>query len=153
MAKKRKTAGRKKKAVKKKKVVKKKKTVKKKKVVKKKKKVVKKKKAVKKKKVVKKKKKVVKKKKAGKKKKRKPNAAFMKEHPVTPALQAIVKSSTVSRPQAMKKIWAYIRKHGLQDKRNRRQINLDSALGKLFPGKKSVIMFELPKGVSRNLKD
>ena len=135
-------------AKKKKKAVKKKKTVKKKKVTKK----VKKKKAVKKKKTVKKKKVV---KKAGakkKKKKRKPNPAFMKSHPVTPALQAIVKSSSISRPQAMKKIWDYIKKHNLQDKKNRRQVNLDSVLGKLFPGKKSVTMFDLPKGVSRNLK-
>ena len=135
-------------AKKKKKAVKKKKTVKKKKVTKK----VKKKKAVKKKKTVKKKKVV---KKAGakkKKKKRKPNPAFMKAHPVTPALQAIVKSSSISRPQAMKKIWDYIKKHNLQDKRNRRQVNLDPVLGKLFPGKRSVTMFDLPKGVSRNLK-
>ena len=154
MAKKKKKTAKKKKVVKKKKkVVKKKKAVKKKKkAVKKKKKVVKKKPA-KKKKAAKKKKKVVKKKPAKKKKKRKPNPAFMKEHPVTSALQAVVKSSTISRPQAMKKIWDYIRKHGLQDKKNRRQINLDATLGKLFPGKKSVIMFELPKGVSRNLKD
>ena len=139
-AKKRKTTKKKKKAVKKKKVAKKKKPAKKKKAAKKKK-PAKKKKAAKKKKTVKK-----------KKKKRKPNAAFMKAHPATPALQAIVKSSSVSRPQAMKKIWDYIKKHGLQDKKNRRQINLDSTLGKLFPGKKSVVMFELPKGVSRNLK-
>ena len=101
------------------------------------------------------KKKPAKKKKVAKKKpakKRKPNPAFMKAHKVTPALEAVVKSSSISRPQAMKKIWDYIKKNGLQDKKNRRQINLDDRLGKLFPGKRSVTMFDLPKGVSRNLK-
>ncbi len=127
MAKKKKTT--KKKAVKKKKVVKKKKAVRKKKVVK-------------------------KKKAGGKKKKRKANPAFMRSFKTTPDLKAIVGSSSISRPQATKKIWEYIRKHKLQDKKNRRQINVGgTALGKLFPGKKSVSMFELPKGLNRHLKD
>ena len=129
----------------------------------------KKKKAIKRKKVIKKKspakkvqkKKVVKKKSPAKKakkktagKKRKANPAFMRSFKTTPHLQAVVGSSSISRPQATKKIWEYIRKHNLQDKKNRRQINVGgTALGKLFPGKKSVSMFELPKGVSRHLKD
>ena len=87
------------------------------------------------------------------KKKRKANPAFMRSFKTTPLLQAVVGASSISRPQATKKIWEYIRKHGLQDKKNRRQINVGgTALGKLFPGKKSVSMFELPKGVSKNLK-
>ena len=127
MAKKKKTT--KKKAVKKKKVVKKKKAVRKKKVVK-------------------------KKKAGGKKKKRKANPAFMRSFKTTPDLKAIVGSSSISRPQATKKIWEYIHKHKLQDKKNRRQINVGgTALGKLFPGKKNVSMFELPKGLNRHLKD
>lgn len=111
---------------------------------------VKKKKTVKKKNAVK-KKSAVKKKKAVKKK-RKPNAAFMKKFPVTNELKAVVGVSSISRPEAMKKIWAYIRKHKLQDKVNKRNINLDANMGKLFPRKKQVSMFELAKGVSRNLK-
>ena len=100
------------------------------------------------------KKRPAKKKKAASKKKRKPNAAFMKSFPVTAELKAVVGSSSISRPEAMKKIWAYIRKNKLQDKVNRRNINLDSKLKKLFPNtkKKQVSMFELPKGVSANLK-
>ena len=130
---------------------KKKKPVGKKKVVKKKK-VSKKKKPVGKKKVVK-KKKVSKKKKPAKKKKRKANPAFMRSFKATSELKAVVGSSSISRPQATKKIWEYIRKHNLQDKRNRRQINVGGTdLGKLFPGKKSVTMFDLPKGVSKHLK-
>ena len=128
---KKKTAAKKKKPAKKKKVVKKKKSAKKKKVVK--------------------KKKPAKKKKAAKKK-RKPNAAFMKKFPVTNELKAVVGVSSISRPEAMKKIWVYIRKHKLQDKVNKRNINLDDKMGKLFPRKKQVSMFELAKGVSKNLK-
>ena len=103
-----------------------------------------------------KKKKVVRKakKKPAKKKKRKANPAFMRSFKTTPLLQAVVGASSISRPQATKKIWEYIRKHKLQDQKNRRQINVGgTALGKLFPGKKSVSMFDLPKGVSKNLKD
>ncbi len=146
----------KKKVTKKKKVVRKAKKPAKKKKVTKKKKVVRKakKKPAKKKKVTKKKKVVRKAKKPAKKKKRKANPAFMKNFKASSTLQAVVGASSISRPQATKKIWEYIRKHGLQDKKNRRQINVGgTALGKLFPGKKSVSMFDLPKGVSRHLSE
>jgi len=141
-------------AVKKKKAAKKKvvkKKVAKKKVVKKK--VVKKK--VVKKKVVKKKvvkKKVVKKKVAKKKGKRKPNAAFMK--PVTPdaKLAAVVGSKAMPRTEITKKLWAYIKKKGLQDKKNRRNINADAALKAVFNGKKTVDMFSMTKLVSKHIQ-
>ena len=94
------------------------------------------------------------KKKPARKKKRKANPAFMRSFKTTPLLKAVVGSSSISRPQATKKIWEYIRKHKLQDKKNRRQINVGGTdLGKLFPGKKSVSMFELPKAVGKHLKD
>ena len=129
----------------------KKKVVKKKKVSKRK--VVKKKKASKKKKVSK-KRPVRKAKKSTKKKKRKANPAFMRSFKTTPELKAVIGASSISRPHATKKVWEYIRKHKLQDNKNRRQINVGgTALGKLFPGKKSVIMFELPKQLSKHLKD
>ena len=94
------------------------------------------------------------KKKTAVKKKRKANPAFMRKFPVTSALKDVVGSATISRPEAMKKIWVYIKKHKLQDKVNRRNINLDSKLKKLFPNVrgKQVTMFELAKGVSANLK-
>jgi chromatin remodeling complex protein RSC6 len=151
----------------KKKVVKKakKKAVKKKakkKVVKKAKKKVVKKKPVKKKKAVKKKakKKVVKKKakkkavkkKVKKKVKRKPNAAFMK--PVTPdaALAAVVGAKPLPRTQLTKKLWVYIKKNGLQDKKNRRMINADAKLKPVFKNKAQVSMFEMTKLVSGHVK-
>ena len=93
------------------------------------------------------------KKKVVKKKKRKANPAFLRKFDVTPALKEVIGASSISRPQATKKIWEYIRKHGLQDTKNRRQINVGgTALGKLFPNKRSISMFDLPKGVGKHLK-
>ncbi|MFN0161528.1 MAG: SWIB/MDM2 domain-containing protein [Burkholderiales bacterium] len=93
-------------------------------------------------------------KKAAPKKKaaRKPNAAFMK--PVTPsaALAAVIGDKPAPRTEVTSKIWAYIKKSGLQDKINRRMINADDKLKAVFGGKKQVSMFEMTKLVSAHLK-
>jgi len=83
-----------------------------------------------------------------KKSARKPNAAFMK--PVTPdaKLAAVVGSSPLPRTELTKKLWAYIKKNGLQDKKVRTQINADDALKPVFNGKSKVSMFEMTKLVS-----
>lgn len=88
---------------------------------------------------------------AKKKSKRKPNAAFMR--PVTPsaALSAVVGSRPIPRTQVTKKLWEYIKKNKLQDKVNRRMINADAALKKVFGGKSKVNMFEMTKLVSKHL--
>jgi chromatin remodeling complex protein RSC6 len=85
-------------------------------------------------------------------KKRKPNAAFMK--PMTPSatLSAVIGSSAMPRTEVTKKIWAYIKRNGLQDKKNRRNINADDKLKAVFGGKSSVSMFEMTKLVSKHLK-
>lgn len=82
---------------------------------------------------------------------RKPNAAFMK--PLTPSatLAAVIGSEPVPRTEVTKKIWDYIKKHDLQDPKNRRNINADDKLRPLF-GKEQVSMFELTKLVSAHLK-
>ena len=79
---------------------------------------------------------------------RKPNAAFMK--PVTPdaTLAAVVGANPLPRTELTKKLWAYIKKNGLQDKKVRTQINADDKLKAVFNGKKSVSMFERTKVVS-----
>jgi chromatin remodeling complex protein RSC6 len=79
---------------------------------------------------------------------RKPNAAFMK--PVTPdgKLAAVVGSTPLPRTELTKKLWAYIKKNGLQDKKVRTQINADDALKAVFNGKSKVSMFEMTKLVS-----
>jgi upstream activation factor subunit UAF30 len=84
--------------------------------------------------------------------KRKPNAAFMR--PVTPSalLAAVVGSTPVPRTEITSKIWQYIKKNGLQDKVNRRNINADDKLKAVFGGKKTVSMFEMTKLVSAHLK-
>ena len=94
-------------------------------------------------------------KKAAKKKsgaKRKPNAAFMKPMTPTAALAAVIGSSPLPRTEVTKKLWAYIKRNGLQDSMNRRNINADDKLRDVFGGKKQVSMFEMTKLVSRHLK-
>ncbi len=89
---------------------------------------------------------------AKKKTARKPNAAFMK--PVTPneTLAAIVGANPLPRTELTKKLWVYIKKNGLQDKKNRRMINADDKMKKLFGGKAQASMFDLTKFASKNLK-
>jgi upstream activation factor subunit UAF30 len=84
--------------------------------------------------------------------KRKPNPAFMK--PLTPSadLAAVVGSKPLPRTEVVKKLWAYIKKNDLQDAKNRRNINADPKLQKVFGGKKQVNMFEMTKLVSKHLK-
>jgi upstream activation factor subunit UAF30 len=92
------------------------------------------------------------KKKAAKGKKRKANAAFMK--PMTPSatLAAVIGSNGMPRTEVTKKIWGYIKRNGLQDKKNRRMINADDKLKAVFSGKSQVSMFEMTKLVSKHLK-
>jgi chromatin remodeling complex protein RSC6 len=89
---------------------------------------------------------------AGKKSARKPNAAFMK--PVQPdsALGAVVGDKAMPRTELTKKLWAYIKRKGLQDTKNRRMINADDSLKAVFGGKKQVSMFEMTKLVSKHVK-
>lgn len=85
-------------------------------------------------------------------KKRKVNPALMK--PVQPddVLGAVVGSKPAPRGQITKRLWDYIKKNGLQDAKNKRQINADDALKAVFGGKKSVTMFEMTKLVSKHIK-
>ena len=94
-------------------------------------------------------------KKAAKKKsgvKRKPNAAFMKPMTPTATLAAVIGGSPLPRTEVTKKLWAYIKRNGLQDSKNRRNINADDKLQDVFGGKKQVSMFEMTKLVSNHLK-
>jgi upstream activation factor subunit UAF30 len=89
---------------------------------------------------------------AKKKSARKPNAAFMK--PVTPdtALSEVVGSKPIPRTEVTKKLWAYIKKNGLQDKKNKRMIKADDVLKPVFGGKSQVNMFEMTKLVSKHVR-
>ena len=84
--------------------------------------------------------------------KRKANPALLK--PVQPddVLAAVVGSTPLSRGELTKKVWDYIKKHGLQDAKNRRNINADAALKAVFGGKSQVTMFEMTKHISAHVK-
>lgn len=73
---------------------------------------------------------------------------------VTPSadLAAIVGDKPIPRSEVTKRVWDYIKKHGLQDKVNKRNINADDKLLKIFNGKKQVSMFEMTALVSKHLK-
>lgn len=83
---------------------------------------------------------------------RKPNAAFMR--PVTPSatLAAVIGDKPMPRTEVTKKLWAYIKKQGLQDAKNRRMINSDDKLKPIFGGKAQVSMFDMTKLVGKHLK-
>ena len=86
------------------------------------------------------------------KSKRKPNAAFMRPMTLSDALGAVVGNKPIPRTQVTKKLWLYIKKYKLQDNVNRRMINADDKLKKVFGGKKKVSMFEMTKLVSKHMK-
>ncbi|MBX2894225.1 MAG: hypothetical protein KF763_02190 [Cyclobacteriaceae bacterium] len=92
-------------------------------------------------------------KKAAKKKSaRKPNAAFMVALTPNAALGAVIGSKPVPRTEIIKKLWAYIKKNGLQDSKNKRMINADEKLKVVFGGKSQVSMFDLAKLIGKNAK-
>jgi len=84
--------------------------------------------------------------------KRKPSAAFMKPVQPNEKLALVVGAKPLPRTELTKKLWVYIKKNGLQDKKIRTNINADAALQAVFGGKKTVSMFEMIKLVSKNVK-
>ncbi len=83
--------------------------------------------------------------------KRTPNAAFMKALTPSATLAAVVGNKPLPRTEVVKKVWEYIKKHKLQDAKEKRNINGDAALTALFGGKKQASMFELAKYISKHL--
>ncbi|MEP7264995.1 MAG: SWIB/MDM2 domain-containing protein [Bacteroidota bacterium] len=83
--------------------------------------------------------------------KRAPNPAFMKAMNIGDHLSAIVGSKPLPRTEVVKKVWEYIKKNKLQDAKERRNINADAALQKVFGGKKTVSMFEMTKLINKQL--
>jgi upstream activation factor subunit UAF30 len=84
-------------------------------------------------------------------KKRAPNPAFMRPLQPSAKLAAVVGSSPIPRTQVISKLWAYIKRNGLQDSKNRRAINADEKLRPLFGGRSQVTMFDLAKIANNNL--
>ena len=90
--------------------------------------------------------------KSAKKGARKPNAAFMAPVTPSPALAEIVGDKPLPRTEVTKKLWAYIKKNGLQDQKNKRMIKADATLKTVFGGKSTVNMFEMTKLVGKHLQ-
>jgi upstream activation factor subunit UAF30 len=84
--------------------------------------------------------------------KRTPNAAFMKPMTPSPQLATVVGNTPIPRTEVTKKLWSYIKRKGLQDAKNRRQINADENLKPVFGGKGQVSMFEMTRLVNKHLK-
>jgi upstream activation factor subunit UAF30 len=82
---------------------------------------------------------------------RKPNAAFMKAFTPSAVLADVIGAAAVARTEVVKKLWAYIKKHNLQNPKNKRNILADEKLAKVF-GKKEVTMFELASLIGKHLK-
>jgi chromatin remodeling complex protein RSC6 len=77
----------------------------------------------------------------------------MKAMTPSPELAAVVGSKPMPRTEITKKLWVYIKKHDLQDPKERRMINADDNLRAVFNGKKQVSMFDMTKLVNKHLKD
>ena len=82
---------------------------------------------------------------------KKVNTAFMKPMTLSPELEAVVGKGPMPRSEVVKALWVYIKKNDLQDPTNKRNINGDENLKKVFGGKGTVTMFEMTKLVSKHL--
>lgn len=82
---------------------------------------------------------------------KKQQSAFMSPVEVSDALAKIVGAGAKPRTEITKKVWEYIKKHNLQDKKNRRQINPDALLANVI-GSKPIDMFQMTKLISKHIK-
>lgn len=80
-----------------------------------------------------------------------PNAALTKPMKLSAELQAVIGAGPMPRSEVVKKIWEYIKKHDLQNPKNKRNILADDKLKAVFGGKAEVTMFEMTKLVSAHL--
>jgi len=78
-------------------------------------------------------------------------SAFNKDVKISPELAAVIGDDARPRTAVTKAIWDYIKKHDLQDPKNKRNILADENLKAVFGGKKSVTMFEMTALVSKHL--
>lgn len=85
--------------------------------------------------------------------KKKTSSAFMKPVAVSDALAKIVGAGPMPRTEVTKKLWDYIKKHKLQDTKNKRNINPDDALAKVFGSSQPIDMFKMVSKISKHLKE
>jgi upstream activation factor subunit UAF30 len=85
--------------------------------------------------------------------KRAPSPAIMKPMRPSEELAAVVGVRPMPRSEVTKRIWDYIKKNGLQDQKDGRQINADERLRAVFGGRRKVSMFEMTRLVNDHLKN
>jgi chromatin remodeling complex protein RSC6 len=85
--------------------------------------------------------------------KEKKPSAFMKPVHVSDELAAVVGHGPMARTEVTKKLWDYIKKHKLQDTHNKRNINPDQKLAKVFGSSSPIDMFKMTSKVSKHLKE
>ena len=79
------------------------------------------------------------------------NSKFMKPMNISPELTEVIGKGPMPRTEVTKKIWAYIKKHRLQDPENKRNIVPDAKLTKVFGSKKAINMFDMTKKINKHL--
>ena len=79
------------------------------------------------------------------------NSALAKPLKLSPELEEVVGKGPMPRSEVVSKMWVYIKGKNLQDPANKRNINADEALKKVFGGKSVVNMFEMAKLISAHL--
>jgi chromatin remodeling complex protein RSC6 len=82
----------------------------------------------------------------------KKNSAFMKPLNVSEELAVIVGRGPMPRTEVAKKLWEYIKKHKLQDPKNKRNIIPDSNLAKVFGSSQPINMFKMTSKISAHLR-
>jgi len=85
--------------------------------------------------------------------KKQKNSAFMKPVALSEELEEVVGQGPMPRTEVTKKLWTYIKKHKLQDEKNKRNINPDAKLTKVFGSSKTIDMFKMTSKISKHIKE
>ena len=83
----------------------------------------------------------------------KKNSAFMRPVNVSETLAEIVGTGPMPRTEVTKKVWDYIKKHKLQDQKNKRNINPDAKLAKVLGSSEAIDMFKMTSQIAKHLKE
>lgn len=78
------------------------------------------------------------------------NNALQKPVQLSGALENVIGKGPMTRAQVTSKVWEYIKAHGLQDSKDKRQINPDAKLGAVI-GNSQISMFKMTAAVSKHL--
>lgn len=75
----------------------------------------------------------------------------MKPMSLSSDLEAVVGKGPMPRSEVVKKLWVYIKGNNLQDTKDKRLINTDEKLKKIFGGEKTVHMMKMAGHISKHL--